>query len=81
MQREEILKQVTDIIRDTFDDQELIVGDKTNAIDIPEWDSLIQIELICAHEAHFGFKFGMREILGMKNVGEMIDIIQDRVNL
>jgi acyl carrier protein len=81
MQRDEILKQVTDIFRDIFDDQELVVGDKTSAVDIPEWDSLIQIEILCAHEAHFGLKFGMREVLGMKNVGEMISIIQDRADL
>ena len=78
MEREEILKQVTEIFRDVFDDVEIIVSDETSAIDIPEWDSLIQIELIHANETHFGLKFGMREVLSMQNVGEMIDVIQDR---
>ena len=46
--------------------------------DIPDWDSLMQIELVAEHESHFGLRFGMKEVLNMKNVGEMIDIIEDR---
>ena len=72
MNREEILQQVTMIFCDVFDDDEIIVKDSTTAVDIPGWDSLMQIELIHAHETHFGLKFGMKEILSMNNVGEMI---------
>lgn len=80
MKREEILSDVQEIFRDIFEDDEIIIEDKTSAVDIPEWDSLIQIELIAAHESHFGFRFGMKEILKMENVGDMIDYIYERKN-
>lgn len=80
MEREEILKQVTEIFRDVFEDDEIVISNKTSAIDIPEWDSLIQIELIGANESHFSLRFGMKEILKMENVGDMIDFIYEKKN-
>lgn len=80
MERKEILEQVNEIFRDVFEDDELIIGDETSAVDIPEWDSLIQIELIGANEAHFGLRFGMKQILKMENVGDMIDFIYEKKN-
>lgn len=42
------------------------------------WDSLKHISLIEAVEEEFGMRFTMLEINGMKNVGEMISIIEQR---
>ena len=79
MTRSEIFDQVTAIFRDVFDDDQIIVNDSTKADDIYGWDSLAQIELIHSHETHFKLKFGMREILGMQNVGEMVDLIEKKI--
>ena len=78
MERKEILKRVNRIFCDIFDDDTIVIRDETTATDIPDWDSLMQIELVAEHESHFGLRFGMKEVLNMKNVGEMIDIIEDR---
>ena len=78
MERSEILKKVNEIFCDVFDDKTIVISDETTASDIEDWDSLMQIELITEHESFFGLKFGMKEVLNMKNVGEMIDIIVER---
>ena len=78
MERTEILKRVNEIFCEIFDDDTIVIRDETTAADIPDWDSLMQIELVAEHESHFGLRFGMKEVLNMKNVGEMIDIIEDR---
>ena len=78
MERKEILKRVNIIFCDIFDDDTIVVRDETTAADISDWDSLMQIELISEHELHFGLRFGMKEVLNMKNVGEMIDVILER---
>ena len=78
MERSEILIRVNEIFRDIFDDDSLVIRDETTASDIPDWDSLMQIELVAAHESYFGLRFGMKEVLNMKNVGEMIDFILKR---
>ena len=46
--------------------------------DIEDWDSIEHINLIGAVENEFRMRFKMREVSGMKNVGEMIDIISER---
>ena len=54
------------------------MDDSTTADDIEDWDSLEHINLIVAIEKEIGIKFSMGEDNGMKNVGEMVDIILRR---
>ncbi len=79
MSREEIKEKLTEIFRDVFDDEEIELSDSTTANDIEAWDSLEHISLIAAVEKAFKMRFTMREVSGMKNVGEMIDIIGQRI--
>ena len=44
--------------------------------DIEDWDSLTHITLISEVESAFGMKFSMKDVLEMKNVGEMVEIIE-----
>ena len=76
MNRQEVLDKVTDIFRDVFDDESIVIGEATTAQDIEDWDSLTHITLISEIENEFGFKFAMKDVLGMKNVGEMLDIVE-----
>lgn len=76
MSREEILAKVNDIFHDVFDDDSIVVVEETTADDVEDWDSLMHITLISEVESEFGFKFQMKDVVGMKNVGEMLDIIQ-----
>lgn len=46
---------------------------------IEDWDSLEHINLVVEIENQFGMKFTMGEVHEMKNVGEMVDIIIERV--
>ena len=55
------------------------MGETTTAADIEDWDSLEHINLIVAVERRFGMKFSMGEVTGMKDVGAMADIIEERV--
>ncbi len=75
MSREEVYERLNAVFQDVFDDETITVNDGTTANDIEEWDSLEHINLIVAVEEEFGIKFGMGEVNGMKNVGEMVDII------
>ena len=76
MDREDILERVNEIFCDVFDDEDLEINESTCADDIEDWDSLTHITLISAVENEFGFKFSMKEVQGMQDVGEMIDIIE-----
>ena len=47
---------------------------------IEDWDSLEHINLLAAVEQEFGVKFNMGQVVSMKNVGEMADIIISQLN-
>lgn len=79
MGRTEIIEKVNTVFRDVFDDDRLLIGEQTTAADVDGWDSLKHISLIEAVEEAFDMRFTMLEINGMKNVGEMITIIEQRV--
>lgn len=78
MTHEAILEKLNEIFQDIFDDDSLVITETTIANDVEDWDSIEHINLIDAVEKEFGMKFKMQEVSGMKNVGEMVQIIAER---
>ena len=75
---DEIFERLNTVFRDFFDDEDIELDEETTADDIDDWDSLNHITLMAAVEDEFGIRFTMGEVSGMKNVGEMAQIIKDR---
>ncbi|MDD6203106.1 MAG: acyl carrier protein [Lachnospiraceae bacterium] len=75
MSKEEIYERLNKVFQDVFDDDTITVNENTTADDIEDWDSLEHINLVSAVEQEFAIKFTMAQVVGMKNVGEMVDII------
>ena len=76
MEMNEIFEAVQEIFRDNFDDEELEITRGTCSDDIEDWDSLEQINLLTAMEKKFGLKFKLEDVRGLKNVGDLLDLIQ-----
>ena len=76
MTREDILSTINGIFKDAFDDESLVVTEATTANDIEGWDSLMQMNLIEMVEDEFGFQFTMDEASGLKNVGDMVSVVE-----
>jgi acyl carrier protein len=72
---EQIYTQLTEIFRELFDDESIVLTPETTAADIAEWDSFNHINLIVASEARFGVKFTTAEVESMQNVGQFVDAI------
>ena len=79
MTREQTFEKLNEVFRDVFDDDSICVTDTTTSDDIEDWDSLEHINLISAVEQEFGMKFNMGQVVTMKNVGEMADIIMSQL--
>ncbi len=79
MTREEVYERLNEVFREVFDDEEITVNDEKTADDIEDWDSLEHINLVNAIEEEFDMKFNMGQIVSMKNVGEMVDIILENL--
>ena len=76
MTREEAYKRLMAVFHEVFEDDSIVVTEETVADDIEDWDSLMHITLVSEIENAFGFKFKMKDVVGMQNVGEMLDIIE-----
>lgn len=74
-----ILNELQPIFQDVFDDEDLVVTNESNAKNIDDWDSLSHIRLVVAIEKQFGIKFAFGELQGLKNVGEMITLIEKKI--
>ena len=80
MNRDEVLEKINEIIRDVFDDEDIVVTETTVASDVDGWDSLMHITLIGTVEDEFDIKFAMKDVVGMKNVGQMVDLIIEQLD-
>lgn len=78
MDMREMTERLTEVFRDVFDDDSIVISPGTTADDIEDWDSIEHITLIGAVEDEFGMRFKMGEVSGMNNVGEMMKIIAER---
>jgi acyl carrier protein len=52
--------------------------DATTADQVPGWDSLSHVRIICAVEAEFGLRFKTLEILRLKKVGDLQALVDAR---
>lgn len=77
MTRQDIFEKLNEVFSDVFDD-DITVNDGTTAADIEDWDSLNHITLISEVEDAFGIKLSMKEVIGLNNVGELVDIIEKK---
>lgn len=79
MSRTEVFEKINGIFRDIFDDDTLVITDQSTAADIEDWDSLEQINILVAMEKAFDIKFSVGEVEGLKDVGEMADLIMSKL--
>lgn len=79
MTKAEIHENVQEIFRDVFDEEDLAITDDTSAEDIEDWDSLAQVRLTVAIEKKFGIKFNFGELTALHNVGEMLELIGEKI--
>lgn len=80
MNREQIFSKLTTVFQSVFDDDSIKLYDNTSANDIDEWDSLTHITLISEIEDAFNIHFEMKDVTKMKNVGELVDKIQELID-
>lgn len=74
----EELKKI--IIRELQLNNEIELNDHTTANDVPGWDSLKHINIIVAVENFFNIKFKGLEILRIKNLGDLQQLIDKKKN-
>jgi acyl carrier protein len=75
---QDIWPRLETIFQDVFDDSKLKISPQTTAENVPGWDSLSNINLVMAVESEFKIKFALGEIQELKNVGDMVSLIEKK---
>jgi acyl carrier protein len=75
----DIEARVNRVFQAVFDVPDLTVVGETTANDVEGWDSLTHIDLIVAVEKEFKIRFRTAEVNGMKNVGDLIRLILQKM--
>ena len=80
MNRPDILDKLTTVFREVFFQPQFEIREETTAEDVKNWDSLNHVTMIFAAEKEFGVSFSTREIQGLKNVGDLVTLIQKMIS-
>ena len=78
MVHEEITGTLKTVFQNVFEETDITITRDMTAEDVPSWDSLHHIQLINEVEKAFRVKFKLREVMSMKNVGDLIDLIHSK---
>lgn len=79
MTREEIISKLTAIFHEVFNDNTIVLRDDMTAKDVEKWDSLTHMLMISKVEETFGIRFKLKELNKLKQVGDLIAIIESKL--
>ena len=77
---DDLLSQVQSIFRDILDQPDLVLTRGSSAYTVDDWDSLAHVNIVTAVELHFKIKFALSELQTLRNVGDMLDLIQSKLD-
>ena len=73
------LDVLNEVFRQVFGDNSLVITRNTTANDVEDWDSLTHTNLVMVLERQFKIKFALGELRSLRNVGDMLDLINAKV--
>ncbi len=75
----DLLARLQPIFQDVLDNPALVISPESNAQNVYGWDSLAHINLVASIEGEFRIRFGLGELEGLKNVGDMVRLIEAKL--
>lgn len=77
MDRNSVIAELQTIFDGIFLD-EVVLTPELSAKQVPEWDSLMHINILISVESQFDIRFRVGEVEATKNVGDFADLICKR---
>ncbi len=76
----EVLEELTDLFREIFVKDEIVLAPQTSAADLPGWDSMKHIEIVIAIEQKYGVRFSSRQVEALRSVGDLVIAIDQKLS-
>jgi acyl carrier protein len=73
-----ILADVTDILRDLFENDDLVVTPEYSRQNNEDWDSMNHLNIIFALESKYKIKFGVVDIEEIQTVADIIRLVKKK---
>ncbi len=70
------LERLTGVFREVFQNPQIVVEPTTTAADVAGWDSLMHVTLLLHVEREFGIRFNTTQVATLKNVGQLVELIE-----
>ena len=80
MDTQTILNEMSLIFREVLKRENIVLDNETTAQDVEGWDSLTNMQLINKIEKKFNVRFTFRDIVTLKNVGDICHAILTKTN-
>jgi acyl carrier protein len=74
-----VLEELQSIFREVLDQPQLNLTRESNSSNVDNWDSLAHINLVTSIEKRYKIKFALGELQELKDVGDMIDLINVKI--
>ena len=72
MMDQDILNELTQILRDLLSDDSIVLTMETKRDEVANWDSFAYVSFIVAVETKFDVKFGVAEVESFQSVGAIV---------
>lgn len=79
MEKDVIKEKLSSIFHEVFSDETIVIRDEMTADDVENWDSLTHMLMITKVEEQFGIKFKLKELNKMKQVGDLLSLIEAKL--
>ena len=78
MTEAEIYAGLTELFREVFSDDTLVLTPQTSADQIAGWDSVKMVTIILGVEQRFDIRLRSREVDKLKNVGDLAALVESK---
>jgi acyl carrier protein len=73
-----IKEQLEIIFREVFKDESLQISPELNAHQVAHWDSISHLVMISKVEEVFNVKLKLKELMKLKNVGDLMSLLAEK---
>ena len=73
------LDLLQEVFKEVFKKSDIEINPSMTANDIDRWDSITHMKLIAAVEKKFNVDFSYKEVMALKNIGDLLTLVESKV--
>lgn len=79
LEHPDVYERLTDVFRDVFQDDDIVLFPEMTAADVDGWDSLANIRLILAVETAFSIRLSAAQAASLAKLGDLVSLIASKI--